>query len=110
MIFRHKNDISEVANLELCGNPLPWVEGAKYLGNRLTDKINGLREDTYIKRARYIERNCELNQEFYFVHPELKCKINGIYNSAFPGSILWDLTSDAVSFSETNVEPSKSNS
>ena len=57
------------------------------MGNRLTDKIN---------RLRYIERNCELNQAFYFVHPELKCKINRIYNSAFPGSILWDLTSDAV--------------
>ena len=25
-------------------------------------------------------------------HPELKCKINRIYNSSFPGSVLWDLT------------------
>ena len=25
-------------------------------------------------------------------HPEIKCKVNGIYNSSFPGSVLWDLT------------------
>lgn len=96
IIFRYKNDKSETAKLELCGNKLPWVEGAKYLGNRLTDQINGLKEDTYIKRARYIERNCEINQEFHYVHPELKCKLNRIYNSSFPGSNLWDLTSDAA--------------
>ena len=96
MIFRHKNNKTEVAKLELCNNKLPWVEGAKYLGIRLTDQINGLRENTYIKRARYIERNCEINQEFHYVHPELKCKLNKIYNSSFPGSILWDLTSVAV--------------
>ena len=40
----------------------------------------------------YIERNCELLQEFPMAHPEIKCKVNGIYNCSFPGSILWDLT------------------
>ena len=39
----------------------------------------------------YIERNCELLQEFPMAHPEIKCKVNGIYNSSFPGSVLWDL-------------------
>ena len=96
IIFKHKNLKSKVANLELCGNKLPWVDGAKYLGNRLTEEINGLKDDTYIKRARFIERNCELNQEFYYIHPELKCRLNTIYNSSFSGSILWDLTSNSV--------------
>ena len=43
--------------------------------------------------ARYIEKNCDINQEFKFANPEIKTKINHIYNSTFPGSILWDLTS-----------------
>ena len=25
-------------------------------------------------------------------HPEVKCQMNRIYNSSFPGSVLWDLT------------------
>ena len=84
------------AKLVLCNNPLPWENGAKYLGNRITNEINGLKDDTIIKRARYIERNCELMQEFWFAHPQLKCKLNKIYNSSFPGSVLWDLSSESV--------------
>ena len=93
-IIFSKNDIKyDIANVILSGNPLPWVTSAKYLGNKLTNRINGMLEDIKEKRARYIERNCELNQEFPFAHPELKCKMNQIYNSSFSGSVLWDLTS-----------------
>ena len=35
-------------------------------------------------------------QEFYYGHPEFKCKLNAIFNSSFPGSVLWDLTSRNV--------------
>ena len=55
--------------------------------------MNGLQSDILIKRAIYIGRNSELLQEFYFAHPELLCKINQIYNTSFPGSVLWDFTS-----------------
>ena len=72
---------------------LPWVESAKYLGNMISNDMNGLQSDILIKRAIYIGRNSELLQEFYFAHPELLCKINQIYNSSFPGSVLWDFTS-----------------
>ena len=41
----------------------------------------------------YIEKNCELNQEFPHAHPEVKCKLNKIYNSSFSGSVLWDFSS-----------------
>ena len=93
-IIFSKNDIKhDIANVILNGNPLPWVTSAKYLGNKLTNRINGMLEDIKEKRARYIERNCELNQDFPFAHPELKCKMNQIYNSSFSGSVLWDLTS-----------------
>ena len=95
IIFRsphHKSTI-EPEKVMLSGNCLPWVEGAKYLGNYVTDKVNGLQSDITQKRAKYIKRNCELLQEFKHIHPELMCKINYIYNSSFSGSVLWDFTS-----------------
>ena len=49
-----------------------------------------------MKKAKYVERNNELNQEFPYAHPDIKCKINRIYNSSFSGSVLYDLTSDPV--------------
>lgn len=78
-------------------NPIPWKNGTKYLVNRLINRINSLQDGTIAKIARYIARNCQLMQEFWFAHPELKCKLNKIFNSSFPGSVLWDLTSDNVS-------------
>ena len=32
-------------------------------------------------------------KKFAFAHPEVKTRINRIYNSSFPGSVLWDLSS-----------------
>ena len=55
--------------------------------------MNGLKKDMSIKRARYIDRNNELQQEFFFAHPETKVKVNRIYNTHFTGSPLWDLFS-----------------
>ena len=43
------------------------------------------------KRAAYINRNNELIQEFRFTHPFSLMEINGIYNSHFTGSPIWDL-------------------
>ena len=74
--------------------PLPWVEQSKYLGNRMTSRMDGFSSDIREKRAQFITRNCELNQEFSLAHPAVKCKINAIYNSSFPGSVLWDLSCD----------------
>ena len=75
----------------LNGNPLPWVSSGKYLGNRLTGNQNGYQKDVTEKRAQFIRKNAELNQEFYFAHPAVKSQINHIYNSSFTGSVLWDL-------------------
>ena len=41
----------------------------------------------------FIQRNCELQQEFGHCHPKLKFKVNQIYNSSFTGSPLWGLFS-----------------
>ena len=93
IVFSNRELKWQPAALQLCGNPLPWVKSAKYLGNKVTGIMDGLSQDIKIKRARYIERNVELNQEFYFAHPEIKTKINQVYNSSFPGSVLWNLKS-----------------
>ena len=70
------------------------VKSSKYLGNKITNKIDGLQQDILEKRASFIERNCEILQEFPYSHPEFKCKLNRIYNSSFPGSVLWDFSSN----------------
>ena len=59
-------------------------------------------QDLKEKRARYINKNNELCQEFYFAHPETKLRVNEIYNGHFTGSPLWDLFSpEAVQFEKT---------
>ena len=78
-------------NLTLCGNPLPWTDKCKHLGTIITNRIDGCEEDMRVKNAKYIGKNIELNQEFFFAHPETKIKINQIYNSSYYSSPLWDL-------------------
>ena len=78
-------------SLILCGNPLPWNDKCKHLGTTLTNKIDGCEEDMKVKNAMYVEKNIELNQEFFFAHPSTKLNINKIYNSHFTSSPLWNL-------------------
>ena len=80
-------------SMYLCGNPLPWVSSGKHLGTTISNKIDGLKSDILIKRAAFINKNNDILQEFYFSHPDTKIKLNGIYNSHFTGSCLWDLFS-----------------
>ena len=51
----------------LCGDPLPWVENCKHLGNYIRNKIDGMKNYQRIKQAHYINKNNELEQEFHFV-------------------------------------------
>ena len=77
----------------LDGNELPWWDSGKHVGNNIENAIDGLQKDIRIKRARFIQKNCEINQEFHFCHPSSKLQLNQIYNSSFTGSPLWDLFS-----------------
>ena len=43
-----------------------------------------------VKRAKYINRNNNLMQEFHFAHPVTKFTVNKIYNTDFTGSNLSD--------------------
>ena len=92
IIFSDRKLRFSPAPIILNGNPLPWVDKDKYLGNKMTGVLDGYASDVKEKRAQFIERNCELNQEFSSAHPEVKNRTNRIYNSSFPGSVLWDLT------------------
>ena len=96
IVFSKENLKFDPAQLVLNGDSLPWVTSAKYLGNTIESIPNGLAKDTKQKRAQYIEKNCELVQEFGFAHPDVKSRLNRIYNSSFPGSLLWDLSSENV--------------
>ena len=85
-------DERELPNLELCGNKLPWVKSGKHLGMRIEamkDRI--LEKDVTEKRARYIQSNNELVQEFGYAASDTKAIINRIYNSHAYGAVLWDL-------------------
>ena len=91
-----------VKPLDLCRNPLPWVDGAKHLGNFIENRIDGLKKDIRMKRAEYINKNNEIIQEFSFCHPKAIFHLNKVYNSHFSGSCLWDLFSrEAVMLENT---------
>ena len=68
----------------------------KHLGNTVSNTMNGGQLDIKIKRAKYIDKNNSLQQEFYFAHPETKVKVNNIYNSHFTGSQLWKFGSNEL--------------
>ena len=80
-------------SMNLCGNPLPWVDKLKHVGNMVSNKIDGCQMDILQKRAQYIDKNNSINQEFHFAHPLSKIKLNNIYNCHFSGSPIWNIFS-----------------
>ena len=77
--------------LRLCGNLLPWVNEVLHLGNTITTSENIVEQDMKIKNARFISKNIEINQEFYFAAPATRLLVNDIYNNSWFGSVVWDL-------------------
>ena len=85
---------------KLCGDNLPWDDHGKHLGNTIENSINGMVKDILQKRAKYIQRNNELTQEFHYAHPKTLFDINLIYNGHFTGSPLWDIFSKEAEMPE----------
>jgi len=50
----------------MSGNPLPWVAKGAHLGVTPTNQPNILDTDMTRKNTRYVAKNIELNQEFFF--------------------------------------------
>ena len=67
--LKYEKKVSNIAPVQLCEKDLPWVDQGKHLGNIIENNINGMKKDLQIKRARYIEKNNTLEQEFHFAHP-----------------------------------------
>ena len=90
MAFLNKS--RPLRKLKLCGNELPWVEKGKHLGVKVTnDTRNILGDDIMEKRARYIQSNNELMQEFSFSHSRTKVFINRVFSSHFYRFVLRNL-------------------
>ena len=81
----------KLRKLYLNEKELPWVPSSKHLGCTIEENIHGMKKDLMEKRAIYINKVNELEQEFHFAHPLTKVKINNIFNSYFYGSPTWDL-------------------
>ena len=95
MAFLHKD--RELRGLTLCNNTLPWVNSGKHLGMRIDNTNNIFSRDILEKRARYIQGNNQLMQEFSFADNLTKLFVNKVYNGHHYGSVLWDLYSKEAS-------------
>ena len=56
----------QLSDMKLCGTNLPWVTSFKHLGNNISNQNCFTDQDIIVKRAVYINKCIELNQEFYF--------------------------------------------
>ena len=96
IIFSKKHkDLKDVAPVLLNGDPLPWVQQVKHLGNVLQSD-NSMKVDCSVKRGKFIGKINSLMQEFSYSDPKVKIRIFNIFATSFYGSGLWDLTSNEV--------------
>ena len=65
-------------DIRLCGNVLPWVNAFKHLGNSISNSTCLTDLDITTKRAQYISKCLELDQEFYFATGRTKYELNSI--------------------------------
>ena len=62
------------------GDPLPWVDEVKHLGNIL-EYNNTMRKDCLTKRGKFIGIVNSLLQEFHSVEPPVMMKVTRIFSS-----------------------------
>ena len=100
LFFSRKRKFSEIKNVMLNGDALPWVESAKHLGNLLTSKIDfscyspETKADLLVKRAIFFGKVHQIQQQFGSYHPRLILKLLSIYSTAFYGSDLWNINTE----------------
>ena len=99
-----KNCQVNLAPITLNGDPLPWVDKVKHLGN-LLEQNNSMKLDCVTKRGKMIGKVNSLLQELHFTAPQVKMKLLNIYTTSFYGSNLWNIYSAEVNriFSTWNV-------
>ena len=100
LLFSRDKLHSQVMNVTLNGDLLPWVETAKHLGNHLSSKINfafyspETRTDLLMKRAILFDKVHQIQQQFGYYNPRLVIKLLSIYSTALYGSNLWQINSE----------------
>ena len=82
-----------ISPLKLNGVDLPWVASADHLGHILHQDCT-MDQDSKVKRAKFIDKTCELRETFSFAHPEIVIKAAQVYASDAYGFMLYDLTSN----------------
>ena len=99
-----KNCQVNLAPITLNGDPLPWVDKVKHLGN-LLEQNNSMKLDCVTKRGKMIGKVNSLLQELHFTAPQVKMKLLNFYTTSFYGSNLWNIYSAEVNriFSTWNV-------
>ena len=105
VVFTKLKDIrNNLSPIILNGDPLPWVDSVKHLGNIL-ESDNSMRSDILSKRGKFIGKVNSLLQEFSYVDSHVMVRILEIYVTTFYGSCLWDLYSPEVKkiYSSWNV-------
>lgn len=102
--FNRVND--ELNDIYLNGFKLPWVTSAVHLGTNIENILNGLKKDILCKRGEFINKCNQLDQEFNYLHPDVRFKLNRIYNFSFYSSVLWDLFSSDFSRIESSYNTS----
>ncbi len=82
----------KLRNIKLNDKDLPWITSIKHLGSTIKNNFDcNMKQDISEKRAAYIAKNNELNQEFHYADPNTKIWLNNVFNSSFYGAPLWDL-------------------
>ena len=90
--FNVKNK-EQLGKIFLNGDVLPWKDKVNHLGFTLTCDCSSAC-DTMEKRASFISRQYNLNQEFSFAKAEVKLKMSRLYNTVFYGSNCWEFGSE----------------
>ena len=95
-----KKPRDQIPKVILNGDPLPWVENAKHLGNDLSSKITvnpvacDTSSDLLQKRAIFFGKVHELNQCFGYCDPRLISETIKGFATSFYGSTLWSVATE----------------
>jgi hypothetical protein len=89
---KKKRDWQNLLPVKLNGDPLPWVNQVKHLGNTLQND-NSMSKDVLQKRGKCIGKINSLMQEFHFTDPAILTKLVNIYATSFYGSGAWNIYS-----------------
>ena len=89
---KRRNEIKNLRNVMLDGNPLPWVNSVKHLGNTIQSD-NSMKIDLSLKRGAFIGKVNSILQEFPFLNPQLLIKLINTFALSLYGSNLWFLLS-----------------